>query len=377
MPPSDRPLPSRPRPSLTRPFASALLVGALLVLSLATMPMSARAATLSLDFGLMKPGPVPDDFMPAVTGGGPASDWRLIQVDAESSLAPLPDISPRSLTTETVLAQLSQDPTDERFPLLIYRKEVFGDFKATLTFRTVSGQVERMAGLAFRVQNPSNYYVVRASSGGHTFRFYKVVDGTRGEAIGPSVRIPSGAWHTLSVECKGNSISLLLNGKAVIPTLQDATFLQGHLALWTKSDAVSHFRSLVIDFDEVRTLPRLLVERGLARYPRLLGITVFGVIDGQPKAIASSDPSLIGQPPDAEEAEVLKSGQPTARAASRASSAVFPLSDRNGEPLFAVRLNMRSFTGQTANNAAARAQPIIEYLQQLVRSTDARGAITN
>ncbi|MCC6232311.1 MAG: hypothetical protein IT580_06675 [Verrucomicrobiales bacterium] len=337
----------------------------------------ASAATLSLDFGLWKAGAVPEDFAPALMGGGPAPEWRVIQVDAESQLAPLPGTTTPSLTTETVLAQLSQDPTDERFPLLIYRKEIFADFKATLTFRTVAGRVERMAGLAFRVQDPTNYYVIRASSGGNTFRFYKVVDGVRGEPIGPSLPIPTGTWHTLSVECKGNAISFLFNGRAVIPPLNDSTFLQGHLALWTKSDSVSHFRSLVVEYDEVRTLPRLLVDRGMARFPRLLGITVFGRIDGQAKAIASSDPALVGTPADPAETEVLDSGKPAAKAASSASTAVFPLSDRNGEPLFAVRLKMRTFTGQTANNAAARAQPIAEYLQSLVQTSEGRSVSTN
>ena len=115
-----------------------------------------------------------------------------------------------------MLAQLAQDPADEHFPLLIYEGETIGDFTLTTRFKTVKGVVEQMAGIAFRIQNETNYYVVRASSLGNTFRFYKVLNGQRGPLVGPEVPIPSGVWHELTVECKGNAIRCLLNGKELI-----------------------------------------------------------------------------------------------------------------------------------------------------------------
>ena len=73
-----------------------------------------------------------------------------------------------------------------------------------------------MAGVAFRIQNATNYYVVRASSLGNNLRFYKVLNGERGPVIGPSVPVPSGVWHELTVECKGNAIRCLLDGKELL-----------------------------------------------------------------------------------------------------------------------------------------------------------------
>ena len=87
---------------------------------------------------------------------------------------------------KAVLAQLAQDPTDEHFPLLIYEGETITDFTLTTRFKTVNGVVEQMAGIAFRIQNETNYYVVRASSLGNNVRFYKVVNGQRGPLIGPA-----------------------------------------------------------------------------------------------------------------------------------------------------------------------------------------------
>lgn len=343
----------------------ALLALALLLLTSPPSP----AAELILDFSTLKPGPPPPDFRISLTGSGAPPDWRVLQVAAEPSLPTLIPSSPTPVS-ETVLAQVSEDTTDERFPLLIYDKESFSDFTAKLKFRTVAGRSERMAGLAFRVVDEKNYYVVRASSLGNTFRFYKFVDGIRSDPIGPEIRLPSGEWNTLEVSCRGNEIRCRLNDRDAIPPLNDTSFTQGKLALWTKSDSVSHFSSLRVVYETLKTLPQRLVDSALERYPRLLGITVFAEASGQVKALASSDPGELGNPASPEEIRTLREGTVLAGNSQKSASAVFPIRDRNGDPMFAVRLKMRTFAGQTDNNVAARARPIIEHLETLVGAAD-------
>ncbi len=363
----------RPGPTPTRirfrspAFALAVAVASL---ALASSSPHAAAAELSLDFNRLPPGSPPSDYRTALTGGGPTPEWRVIQVEAQPTLPALIPDKP-SPASETVLAQVSEDPTDERFPLLIYDKESFADFTATLRFRTVAGRTERMAGLAFRLVDERNYYVVRASSLGNTFRFYKFVDGTRSTPIGPEIRIPSGEWHTLEVACRGNEIRCRLNGREVIPPLNDTSFGSGKFALWTKSDSVSHFAGLKISYEALKTLPQRLVESALERYPRLLNVTVFGDEAGTVKALASSDPQDIGTPASDAEIRTLREGTVLAGRTENAASAVIPIRDRNGDPMFAVRLRMRSFAGQTDNNIAARAQPILQHLERMVGASEA------
>src|SRR5207247_226680 len=103
-----------------------------------------------------------------------------------------------------VLAQVNQDPTDERFPLLVFDGETFSDFTLTTRFKLVRGDVEQMAGLAFRVQDEKNFYVIRASGLGNNVRFYKVVGGVRSAPIGPEQPVAKGVWHELKVQCKAN-----------------------------------------------------------------------------------------------------------------------------------------------------------------------------
>ena len=136
----------------------------------------AGAAELAFDFGRFAPNEPPPGFRSTLTGQGRLGDWRILLEGEASSLAPT-NTPNRVETKQAVLAQLDRDPTDERFPLLIYEQEVFEDFTLTTRFKTVSGTAEQMAGVAFRIQDEKKFYVVRASSLGNNIRFYKVVSG--------------------------------------------------------------------------------------------------------------------------------------------------------------------------------------------------------
>ena len=169
-----------------------------------------------------------------------------------------------------VLAQLSEDITDERFPMLLYDDQEFGDFEFTTRFMNVRGAFEQMAGLAFRVVDENNYYYVRASSIGSTFRFFKVVKGLRSDAIGVDLEIQRGQWHEMSVRCHGNQIECFLNGKQVIPTITDNSFIAGMVGFWTKSDAVAYFTDAHLSFTPRETTGEVLIREALRQYPRTL-----------------------------------------------------------------------------------------------------------
>src|SRR5262249_7882546 len=151
-------------------------------------------------------------------------------------------------------------------------------------FKTVGGEKERMAGIAFRIQNETNYYVVRASSLGNTLRFYKVINGERGTVIGPETPIASGQWHELTVECKGNQIRCLLDGQELIPTLIDNTFQRGKVGFWTKSDSISYFSDAKVVYTPRQVPAQKFVQEICKRYPRLLGLKI---------AIPSGDPPTL------------------------------------------------------------------------------------
>jgi hypothetical protein len=329
------------------------------------------AAERKFDFSLYGENHTPPGFRNTLNGKGKPGDWKVVLDEVPPLLPPLNPDTP-NLTKRGVLAQLAQDPTDEHFPLFIYDEETFDDFSLRTRFKTVSGVIEQMAGIAFRIQNETNYYVVRASSLGNTFKFYKVVNGQRGTIIGPEVQISSGVWHELGIECKGNSIRCLLDEKEVIPPLTDSSFLSGKIGFWTKSDSVSYFSDTRVIYTPREPPAQKLVRDALKKYPRLLALRVYATAKGQQstRLIASGNEGELGQSGSRIEQEVITRGETYYGKDKDAVSVIMPLRDRNGEAIAAVRVVMKSFPGQTEQNAVVRAAPVVKEIQAGVRSLD-------
>jgi hypothetical protein len=252
--------------------------------------------------------------------------------------------------------------------MLVLGSETYGDFKVTTRFKLVSGSMEQMAGLAFRVQDEKNFYVVRASGIGNNLRFYKVVGGQRAAPIGPDVQITKGEWHELSVECKGNDIRCLLDGQQQIPDLHDSTFASGKIAYWTKSDSVTYFADTRVTYTPREPVVQGLVRETMATYSRLLGLQIV-MLTGQPPAprvVASDKNQEIGQAARDSTYDVIQNGRVYWDKQPNEVTVTMPLRDRNGDGLAAVRVKMRSFPGQTEENALIRAKPIVDHMQQHV-----------
>ncbi|HWI58516.1 MAG TPA: family 16 glycoside hydrolase [Bacillota bacterium] len=334
------------------------------VWALVLLALPAMAAERVFDFGATRQGQAPEGFRSTLTGKGKPGIWQVLLDEVPPVLAPLTPQAP-AVSKRAVLAQTAQDPTDEHFPLLIFEEETFGDFTLTTRFKTVRGVMEQMAGIAFRIQNETNYYVVRASSLGNTFRFYKVVDGVRGTIIGPNVSIPSGVWHELTVECKGNQIRCLLNGKEVIPPLTDSSFTTGKIGFWTKSDSVSYFTDTKVVYTPREPPAQTLVREMLKKYPRLLDLEVYvpGNSPETTRLIANKAETAANRPGSKVEQDVISRGVTYYGKDKKSVSVTLPMRDRNGEAMAAVRVVMQSFTGQTEQNAVVRAAPIVKEMQ--------------
>jgi hypothetical protein len=333
--------------------------------ALVLLVLPAVAAERKFDFSEVRENQAPPGFHSVVTGQGKPGDWRVIMDEVPSLMQPL---SPgaRSVAKKAVLAQLAQDPTDEHFPLLIYEGDIIDDFTLTTRFKTVKGVAEQMAGIAFRIQNATNYYVVRASSLGNNLRFYKVLNGERGPVIGPSVPIPGGEWRELTVECKGNAIRCLLDGKELITATDKVNpFMSGKIGFWTKSDSVSYFADTRLIYKPHEAPAQALVREVLKEYPRLLGLQVYILGDDRKttRLLASKNTNEVNQVGGKVERDVIEQGTPYYGKEKALVSVVLPLRDRNGDPVAAVRVMMNTFAGQTEQNAFARAMPIVRDMQ--------------
>lgn len=211
-------------------WAETLGVGRSVARVSAESPVREAAAgeTLSYGFDSDTAGHLPAGFHTALTGRGTPGRW---EVAADTSAPSKPN----------VLAQLSTDRTDYRFPLAILDAAAFRDLDLRVTFKAISGTVDQGAGLVFRLQDANNYYVVRANALENNVNLYRVVDGRRREIAGAALRVSSGAWHEIRVEAAGDRITCDFEGVRRIETT-DRTFTgPGKVGMWTKADSVIYF----------------------------------------------------------------------------------------------------------------------------------------
>jgi len=331
----------------------------------------AAGAQLQFNFGdLAVDGSLTNFHAELLGGGGPVA-WKVLPGKAPSAFAPLSAQVHNDGGGGSVLAQTSEDTTDERFPMYIYDGEKFRDFHFATQFKVVSGIAEQMAGVVFRFQNTSNFYVVRVSALGKNIRFYKVVDGVRSDPIGPGCELAPDSWHQLAVQCDGNQITFWLDGHQVMNALGDNTFAEGKIGFWTKSDAVTYFANASVDYTPVVPAAQLIVNKVLEQEPRILGLQIYTLgTNNTTSILASKEPSERGQPGSEAELAAIRDGTTSFGREKDAVLVTLPLHDLNGDYIAAVRLKLKSFFGETQNNAVLRATMILNVMQELCTSAD-------
>src|ERR1017187_9620295 len=226
-------------------------------------------AEIKINFSDFAAGQTPAGFYGALAGSGPPGQWKVVEDEVPSLFPPLTGKAP-AVMRRSVLAQLSQDPADNRFPMLIYDGETFKDFKLSTRFKIVSGLAEQMAGIVFRFQNASNFYVLRASALGHNLRFYKMVNGQFVDPFTLGTNIAVGVWHTLTIQCEGIQINCRLDDALSMPLQVPTTFATGKIGFWTMSDAVSYFDNTTIDYKPRVPAAQALVNSIMKQKPRIL-----------------------------------------------------------------------------------------------------------
>lgn len=332
----------------------------------------AAGAQVQFSFGELAANGSLTNFHAEVLGGGGPAAWKILPGEAPSAFGPLSDPAKgASSGGGSVLAQTSQDRIDERFPMYVYNGQKFHNLRFTTQFKIVSGTAEQMAGLVFRFQNTSNFYVVRVSALGKNVRFYKVVNGERSDPIGVSCNVAPGAWHELGVQCDGNQIAIWLDGHLAMPTLGDNTFAEGKVGFWTMSDAVTYFANARVDYTPIVPPAQALVDSIMRQEPRILALQIYTLgTNNTTSILASRDPSEKGQPGTDAELAAIRDGTVSFGRKHGADYVTLPLHDRNGDFIAAVRLKLKSFFGETQDNAVNRAMLILKMMQQSGLSAD-------
>lgn len=331
---------------------------------LLTLPAFADEKVIA--FKDVPPGGTPAGFRSLVLGFGKPGEWSTVEdsVPAGTNTAV-------GMILQPVLAQTSREPLSSRFPVLL-KEEVFSDFRLTTKFKITGGALEQSAGMVFRFQNESNYYLVRADALANSFRCYKVENGNLKPPIGPEMKVSPNEWHTLVIQCEGTRILCGIDGQDVIKLIDNTTRKTGRIGFWTKSDTTARFADIHLRYTPHEALANALVRDALREFPRVLDIAIFASRNSgeAPSMIASKTGDQLGQPGMQAEKAVIADGKTFYGKGKDSVTVTMPLRDRNGDPIAAVRLKLKSFPGQTEDNAIVRAQPIVKGMQGRVQSLD-------
>jgi hypothetical protein len=185
----------------------------------------------------MTPGSPPAGFTFATTGRGGAGEWNVVE--------------DRTASMGRAIEQRSTDRTDYRFPLAIDDSFSAADLDVELRFKAVGGRIDQAGGIAVRLADADNYYVVRANALEDNVRFYRVVKGRREQLGGVDLRVTANEWHALGLRAESERFTVSYDGK-VLFSVTDKTFTEaGGVALWTKADSVTRFEQV-----KITTLPQ-------------------------------------------------------------------------------------------------------------------------
>lgn len=213
-------------------IAGVIVIIAGIILCLGSDGFTQSAAT-TIGIAKMEVGSPPTDFKFARTGQGDLGQW--IVVSDDSSFA------------GRAIEQSSTDRTDYRFPLAIFNSVVAKNVDVAVKFKPVAGHVDRAGGIAVRVLDGDNYYVVRANALEDNVRFYRVVQGRRVQIDGVNTKVTSSEWHSLGLKAQGERFTVEFDGKTLFTTSDKTLAEAGKVALWTKSDSVTRFDQIAID----------------------------------------------------------------------------------------------------------------------------------
>ena len=151
-------------------------------------------------------------------------------------------------TQPYVLAQVSQDTTNDRCPMAILNDVSLRDGDVSVWLKPVAGREDRAGGLVWRYRDANNYYLVRVNALAKDVAVFKVENGQRTQ-IQESVPhdIPSNVWSILKISVRGNRFQVYVNHRRILQAW-DSTFAgSGKVGLWTLADSVTYFDDFRVD----------------------------------------------------------------------------------------------------------------------------------
>ena len=206
-----------------------IMMAALVALLSSSLLLAADDKVRSFQFSKGDVGKVPSGWKAEKTGKGEGSVWKVVQDGTAPSKSGL------------ALAQTAKSPGGV-FNICVAQDTKYKDVTLSVSFKAIAGESDQGGGFVWRYQDNNNYYTCRMNPLEDNYRVYHVVAGKRIQ-IGTKegVKVPTGEWHKLKVDVKGNKMEGYLDGEKMWEVTDDTFKDAGKVGLWSKADAQSHF----------------------------------------------------------------------------------------------------------------------------------------
>jgi hypothetical protein len=348
-----------------------------LLMALALAAISVRGEEIAFDFAKAAPGRMPPAFSSLATGLGGPEEWKIVEERVPPTLAPLSPDASNNVPLRPVLSVEARYASPGHFAVLLYTNDVYYDFTLTTRFKISGGIIEPSAGIVFRAQDESNYYVLRASAEGNLL-WYRVVGGNQYDMLGIGVKIPipKDVWQELGVQCNGSSTRCYLNGSLVIPppkpgsptndlAISDTTFSSGKIGFWTRADSKCSFVDARAQYRPRVPFMQSVVDEVMKSFSKSLQTVKIYATNGTALPVIVGDPNRgeLGAPGTKVEADILNRGTIYYLKAGKSVEVTMPVRDRNGDIAAAVMIRMKSFPGETQATAVANATVVKKAIE--------------
>ncbi len=175
--------------------------------------------------------------------------WKVEATNPAGSLATWKVVTePNAPDGKKVFALTSTNHTNNGTYNLCWTNSVkFLDGEIDVKVKGNTGKKDQGGGPIWRVKDKDNYYICRANPLEDNLRVYYVKDGKRSQLASANVEIPTGKWHEIEIEHRGNHIVCSFNDKKLLEVDDDTFTKAGGVGLWTKADAATSFDEFEVE----------------------------------------------------------------------------------------------------------------------------------
>jgi len=146
-----------------------------------------------------------------------------------------------------VLEKISINDTADYHLQLIPDSPNVDTENVTMSFKIVSGDHAKSAGMILRFVDDKHYFVLMADSAQNRLSLCKDTPEFLICNYDKSVTITPGEWHTMQALVSSQGIAAFLDGQLIIRA-NDHNYQSGEVGMWTKKDTGAYFDDFKIEY---------------------------------------------------------------------------------------------------------------------------------